>query len=414
MSPGNAKTSSDLVELVKFGPKALPFLLEALKDRTATKLEMKLPIPEMGGTWFDNELQCNPANANERKVIEARPRMDALEPNFDKEHVSSYTETVGDICFVIIGQIVNRPYEASRYQMTACVVLNSPTHDPILAEEVRYLWSAPNPAQHLLDSLITDFVTEKIDYSGLHYFPSRWMPANDLQCGAAMRLLYYFPKETTNMIVLRLRELEVSKGVRNNRNAGAVSSVQFISAVAWSAEPAIRAEVRRIFEVTTDPEILTASIAATDPSDAAARTRLEKFISVLPETEGDPFGKGYNLLVALGTHFGPEARPAFDRYMTSASLQRRRSMCRVLAKVHGDWSVDLLGPLLSDTRPAEGWTYAVIPGQNEPRLPIRICDEAADTIAKNFSHLVFRMAGNHTDLDGQIRKMRDQIAGHSY
>jgi hypothetical protein len=171
LSPGNAKTSSDLVELVKFGPKALPFLLEALKDRTATKLEMKLPIPEMGGMWFDNELQCNPANANERKVIEARPRMDALEPKFDKEHVSSYTETVGDICFVIIGQIVNRPYEASRYQMTACVVLNSPTHDPILAEEVCDLWSAANPAQHLLDSLITDFVTERIDYPGPHYSP---------------------------------------------------------------------------------------------------------------------------------------------------------------------------------------------------------------------------------------------------
>jgi hypothetical protein len=229
-----------------------------------------------------------------------------------------------------------------------------------------------------------------------------------------MRLLYYFPEETTNMIVLRLRELEVSNGVRNNRNASAVSPVQFINAVAWSAEPAIRAEVRRIFQVTTDSEILTAAIAATDPSDAAARTRLEEFISVLPETERGPFGKGYKLLVALGKHFGPEARPAFDRYMRQASLQRRRSMCRVLAEVHGDWSVDLLGPLLSDTRPAEGWDYAVIPGQNEPRLPIRICDEAADTIAKSFPRLVFKMAGNHADLDRQIQKMRDQIAGHNY
>jgi hypothetical protein len=415
--PGNAMRSDDLVELVKFGPKAIPFLIESLKDKTATKLTMEPPLDYIDAMWFDHELEGNPANENERRIIASRPRMDLSSSQFLQEKVSSHTVTVGELCFVIIGQIVNRPYAAARYQMTACVILNSPTHDPILANEVRDLWSSANPVQHLFDSLVTDFVTEKIEYPGEHSLPSQWMRPDDLQCGAAMRLLYYFPKETTNMIALRLRELNVNK--RENQNVSAVRAVDFIKAVAWSKEPSIRAELRRIFNVTTDPEILTTSIAAMDPSDALAfRARLEQFLSETPNTESPnpeegPFGEGYELLVALGKHFGLEAKPAFDRYMVNASLQRRRSMCRVLTEVHGNWSIDLLGPLLDDTRSVAAW-YAVIPDQDEHRLPIRICDEAAETISKNFPKLAFKMAGQHKDLDGQIQKMHSQIARRDY
>ena len=199
---------------------------------------------------------------------------------------------------------------------------------------------------------------------------------------------------------------EVKNGVRTD---------EFIKAVAWSHEPAVQAELRRIFQSTSDPDILRATVLAMDPENATAfRQRLEEFISNLPKTEGGPFGEGYELLVTLGQQFGTEARPAFERYLQNASLQRRRSMCRVLAKVRGEWSIDLLAPLLLDTRPAEGWTYAVVRGQNEPRLPIRICDEAAETISQNFPKLAFEMEGEHAHLDKQIERMQNQIAQHAY
>jgi hypothetical protein len=86
----------------------------------------------------------------------------------------------------------------------------------------------------------------------------------------------------------------------------------------------------------------------------------------------------------------------------------------VLEEVNRHWAIDLLVPLLDDKRPAEGWTYAVTPGQNEPRLPIRVCDEAATTIAKDFPKLTFKMAGQHEDLDRQILKMKDQVERHAY
>src|SRR5438309_406081 len=42
-APENFKRSESLKKLVAFGPKALPFLLESLTDRTPTKLTLSLP-----------------------------------------------------------------------------------------------------------------------------------------------------------------------------------------------------------------------------------------------------------------------------------------------------------------------------------------------------------------------------------
>ena len=44
------------------------------------------------------------------------------------------------MCFVAVGQIVGRGYAAVRYQPTACIVINSPTHDAKLRSDVRAAW----------------------------------------------------------------------------------------------------------------------------------------------------------------------------------------------------------------------------------------------------------------------------------
>ena len=401
-------TSDDFLELVSLGPKALPFLLKALDDGTPTKLIIKHD-QEYGGMWFANELGGNPGNEVEQKVLATVPRQEFGSP---RDAISSYTLKIGDVCFVIVGQIVGRSYQAVRYQPTACIAINSPTHDAKLAGQVRAIWSSPEPAQHLLDSLLLDFASIGV-FNGIGL--DGWSVGSDLQIGAAMRLIYYFPRQTTNLIASRLRGLDVRKGDMAREVADGVRPNEFIKAVSWSKEPAIQAELHRICDVTTDPEILRfAGMAMAGPNANDFRKRLEETISDLPQVEPGPYGDGYNLLVSLGRQFGTEARPAFEHYLQNASTQRRHSMCKVLAEVRGDWSVDLLGPLLEDSRPADRWNYSVIPGQNEPRLPIRICDEAAETIAQNFPKLNFKMAGQHSDLDRQIQKMRDQITQHAY
>jgi hypothetical protein len=404
------KESEDFAELVRLGPKALPLLLKALDDSTPTKLIIKHDFGIGVGTmWFANEMRGNPGNEVEQKVLATVPKK---EREFPEDTPSSYTVKIGDACFVIIGQIVGRSYQAVRYQPTACIVINSPTHGTNIASQVRAIWNSADPPQHLIDSLLLDFASEGV-FNGRSL--DGWSVGSRLQTGAAMRLLYYFPSETTNLIAARLRSLQVGKRDMYRDVTNRIRTDDFVKAVAWSKEPAVRVELQRIFNSTKDTEILIATAASMGPSDTNAfRERIEEFIRALPETEDGPFGEGYNLLVRLGQLFGPTAKPAFERYMEHASLQRCRSMCRVLAEVRGEWSIDLLAPLLVDTRPAEGWTYAVDPDQNEPRLPIRICDEAADTIARNFPKLSFKMQGEHKDLDAQIQRMSEKISRHDF
>ncbi len=404
----HVKESNDFAELVKLGPRALPFLLKALDDQTPTKLVVHHE-GVMGRMWFANELRGNPGNDEEQKVLATVPKREFGD---SLDSLSSYTVKIGDVCFVIIGQIVGRRYLTVRYQPTMCIVVNSPTHDAVMAGQVRAIWSSEDPAQHLLDSLLMDYASRGI-FNGKSL--DGWDVGSSLQIEAAMRMLYYYPRETTNLIAARLRSLDVRKLDMNGDVANGVRADEFVNAVAWSEEPAIREELQRIFQNTTDPKIMRdAAVSAKALDPTACLKRLEDFLSSFPETEGGPYGDGYELLVSLGTLFGDAAQPAFNRFMKNSSLQRRRSMCRVLEKVQGKWSVELLAPLLEDARPAEGWTYAVIPGQNEPRLPVRVCDEAAQTISQNFPKLTFKMAGKHDDLDRQIQKMREQIAHKDY
>jgi hypothetical protein len=278
------KQSEDFRELVRLGPKALPYLLDALVDQTPTKLVMKHD-DSFGGMWFDNELWGNPGNEKEQKILGPVPKQPR---GISSPTISSFSIRIGDVCFVIIGQIVGRSYQAVRYQPTACVVVNSPTHDTNLANQVRSIWSSDDSAQHLMDSLLLDYASRG---SSMGRALGGRSVGSSMQSGAAMRLLYYFPRQTTNMIAGRLRSLDLSSNTSSRDLANEVSTVEFIKAVAWSKEPAIQAELRRIFQLTSDQEILCATVAAKDTASATAfKLRLEQFIADLPATETGRFG----------------------------------------------------------------------------------------------------------------------------
>ena len=68
-----------------------------------------------------------------------------------------------------------------------------------------------------------------------------------------------------------------------------------------------------------------------------------------------------------------------------------------------------LTPLLSDKR-TWGYEYAVEKGKNEPRLPIRVCDEAAITLSAIYPKLKFLHLGTHAALDAQIATLRAALA----
>ncbi|MFN2622375.1 MAG: hypothetical protein ABR611_05975 [Chthoniobacterales bacterium] len=74
-----------------------------------------------------------------------------LRKNFD----GGYTVKIGDVCFALIGQIVNRWLFAVRYQPTAGLVINSPIEAPVLVERVKKDWGDLDIAAHKA-SLIAD------------------------------------------------------------------------------------------------------------------------------------------------------------------------------------------------------------------------------------------------------------------
>jgi hypothetical protein len=253
------KTSDAFRTLVEIGPDALPFLLEGLVDKTPTKLKVGTALALDGGLmWLSTELGYNTLNPMERQVFS-----EETETKEDEEESTLrrlYTLKVGDICLVAIGQIVGRSYNAVRYQPTFIIIINSPLEKKEIRERVWRLWGSNNPSQKLLDSLLIDYATEGI-FNGESL--DGWDEGSDYQTQAAMRLLYYFPKETAPLIATRLRSSDVVQKVgfsecikREVKNG--VRTDKFIRAVSWCSAPPIKEALADIAKHTNDPDIKAA------------------------------------------------------------------------------------------------------------------------------------------------------------
>lgn len=407
------RPSTAIKDLVEIGPDAVPFLLAALTDATATKITVRHD-GSFGSMWFDRELSRNPVNPREsgpnRKVPPADPVADVLaELNGDKP-VTSYTVTVGDACFVALGQIVGRPYSAVRYQPTACIVLNSPTHDPRFAAEVRAIWEADDAPAALFKSLLTDYATDGV-FNGTTL--DGWGVGAGLQVRAATRLLYYYPKETARLMADRIDALDVGKGdgvddSMRRAVANRVRAVDFVQAVAWSKEPAVRAALTRLFRRAEDRRIMLAAVVGVEDTQAI-RDKFEPIVRDLPADANSPYGTGLDVLTALGKQTPKTAQKVYEAYVKDASAQRCITLCLALREAKPAWDCDLLIPLLADSREMQDWTYRVAPRLSEKMAPARVCDEAALTLSRNHPEFAFRLEGTRADLDRQLGVIREQL-----
>jgi hypothetical protein len=413
------KSSAALRALVRMGPDSLPFLLGALGDRTPTKLRLDHE-GGFGAMYLANELRGNPVNPLEARVL-GLPRKRGERRR--EGAIQTYTVKVGDVCLVAIGQIVGRRYQAVRYQPTACIVVNSPTRDAELRKQVLAIWSSRDSARRLFDSLLLDYATEGKWKEGESFNP--WDVGSNLQVAAAMRLLYYFPKETAALIARRLERLRVErigpeKGPRDTDKemeawmrrevANGARTEELVRAVSWCAEPAVRKAVRSIFERTGDLDILLAALPGIDRSDAKLfQARIETFLERVPADEGGAYGYGYNLLVAAGERLGAAAKPLLLRCLDKAGPMRCCTVCEVLKVTNKDWAVELLGPLLADKRAVGGYRHRAARRDEENTVLIRVCDAAAETLNARHPDLKFEMIGTTRELDEQIKVIQGQL-----
>jgi hypothetical protein len=137
-------------ELVRRGPLALPELIKHLDDKRLTKLDVGGPPPGSPGVFVG-------------KVFgyEYSPRVSDSEPTglgfrwTQKWFATTYTLKVGDVCYALIGQIVNRRLQVLRNQPSGFLVVNSPIEAPVLTEKVKNDWGNGD-AETVKTSLLAD------------------------------------------------------------------------------------------------------------------------------------------------------------------------------------------------------------------------------------------------------------------
>ncbi len=180
-------------KIVQLGAQAVPVLCEYLVDERLTSMRWDQP-DVMGGTWFAHEYDWNDGwqdSPGDEFHYFGSPSVEGKLP---------HTFTIGDICYSLIGAIVNRNFNALRSQPTMCWVINSPIVAPELARLVRGDWSDLTP-ERLRQSLIRDFETP--DLAGNE--------RNDRRAGAYHRLATYFPDDAIRLTRAMLRKPMVNQ-----------------------------------------------------------------------------------------------------------------------------------------------------------------------------------------------------------
>jgi len=144
-----------MTELVRRGVSSLPLLIKHLDDNRPTKLTV-------GGDFFMFRYFSDEYDS---KALAAREGSARLERDFN----GNYTVRVGDVCYALIGQIVNRNLLPVRYQPTAGLVANSPIEAPVLIEEVKRDWADTDAKEHMA-SLLAD--ARQQQFVGIRACPS--------------------------------------------------------------------------------------------------------------------------------------------------------------------------------------------------------------------------------------------------
>ena len=294
--------------------------------------------------------------------------------------------------------------QAVRYQPTAIIVINSPTRDPGLRADVRAIWSSHDPARRLFESLLADYATEGPKAG--RELSRGWERASRVQCGAALRLLYYFPTESAQMIADRIRGFDITAHddvyahIRQYHRNG-VRTEEFIQAVSWSKSAPSQSAVTAVFRKTTDLGVMLAAMPAVEDAKEV-NDRLVALVARLPAD--DSGSDGQRLLTALAKRSPQAARPVFETYLGRSGFQRRLKVCEILEAVSVPWAVEILRPFLADTREPP-WRYGM-----DGELRLRVCDRAAMTLNRLVRELKFTTPARFEDRDREIAAVQAALA----
>ncbi|HCO24642.1 MAG: hypothetical protein CME31_10875 [Gimesia sp.] len=169
--------SETLRRIVEQGVDAVPALIKHMGDDRKINMTASQGISV---TVFTDQFDFN---SRTRREIPQGVSRDLFDD--DKDHPYRHSLTVGDLCFVALGQIVNRRYAAVRYVPSGIVDVSSPTYSKRLREAVIQEWKGLTRKQHI-QLLVQDF--EEPDDGRRMY-------------DAYLRLSYYYPEVVGPLVI---------------------------------------------------------------------------------------------------------------------------------------------------------------------------------------------------------------------
>lgn len=423
------RPSRAFTRLVEYGPKALPYLLEALDDPTETGLTVE-HSGWFGSMWYAEPpavrwasdslpqplRELNPRRLIEQELLEEvkqEPHSDQdedarLVPIVQSEHDTNsveganspfeglirtqkraHTVTVGDVCYVIIGQIVNRTYLAVQYQPTACIYITSPVVDPDVREFVRRAWGSDAPAQTLFDSLVTDFRT---GYSASPFW-------TDYTASATLRLSLYFPEESEPLFLEYLDGVNLAPSEERHWLS---EDVETVKAMTVTTNRRVRRRIVEIAMETTDPDLFESAVRAVPRSDAQlAFRRTSQLVESLRHHDTYESSPLTLVFESLCETFPDECEGFFAEFLRSATPEEATQLCFALRYTEADVPVgNILAPLLKDDRMTEVWSK-----------PVRLRDFAAESIAQYEANVEFDPDAPEEERDEQITRIWEHCTG---
>jgi len=383
-----------LLELERAGPAALPLLLAHLDDARPTPTLVDYRGVMFGDLRRERRLSGNPLNPRELRAFGDHLVASRFGGAVEGEDLTHHRVTVGDLCFVALGQIANRAsYRALEYQPTACTVVDSPVGDPEVARMVRAAWGGGDARAVLLESLLIDF-------------HSRGWAGAVRQTGAAARLLLYYPEETEHLVAARIDGLVFGEDPQVTSARNRVNVKALLSAVSWCRRPVVQAALLRVLLRTSDSEVQMACFHKEPYFSNPVVRKLTTMWATLPAEEGS-FGHTYDLTWATLWHAPTaDADSLLLQALEDASAMRAANVCRVFQHVADapPWAVDLLEGLLDDRRET-GWRYAQVRWYQRPSSPVLVCDEAALAIG-HLTEQPFALEGTRAAVDAQLEALR--------
>lgn len=174
-----------LQEIIRFGPKALPDLSRHVTDsrNTGVFLGKNELVMKMWKADFHNY-----SKEKNETLIYIMNYSDLLyygrgqSYQRGQEIKGSYNVKVGDLCYIAIGQIVNRRYSICRYVPSLCCEINSPLNDKKLA---LHLQKSYRSSIFFKENLVND----------LEFY--------EKSIGALVRLYFYYPEEDENGLYMK-------------------------------------------------------------------------------------------------------------------------------------------------------------------------------------------------------------------